>query len=386
MRSSRRIPDTVLSLLVNLHMRSRLHAASALLLVSVSACAGEPSDTNGAGSSDRDVVSASADEASGSASADVDREPTVHTLANLGDSISEGYDADDAEPIEIRKLIADRASVFREQRELSWVQGTDPRVASIARHYRALDPGLLIAPFSRAGSEIVGDDSALPNFEEQARQITAANVKPDMVYVLLGGNDVCNRPRSLSADATATMYSVARLREYAVRGLSALVEALPAGATVRVVSMPRVDRLYATIAMQQIAVRYTTASGPITSALTCKAFWTAVAAADEDGVCKIVTTEPLPEKRAQIGARIDAYNDALAEEVRRFATDPALNPKGIVFRSDWQGRIDKGGVKDASGGTFVYEAIHISKRDCFHPSIEGQNALAKMVLERASFR
>lgn len=310
----------------------------------------------------------------------------VHSLANIGDSISQGFDADDSKPIDLNAVVGNPSAFFHDNPSLSWVQGTDDRVASIASHYRSLDPKLVVTPLSRSGAELVGKNSGLPNLERQARSIATKNVAPDLVYVLLGGNDVCNRPRSTTSDATATMYSVEEWRAAAVRGLTALAEVLPAGATVRFVSMPRVDLLYDALGSTSVPVVYNTPAGPVKGETTCKNLWTVTAANNQPGICKIVTTEASATKRKAIGDRIDAYNAALAEEVRRFDADAKRSSKKISFQSDWHGSLDGGGVKNESGGTFVYEPKHVSKLDCFHPSITGQKELASLVRTKAKWK
>ncbi len=308
------------------------------------------------------------------------REPelVVHSLANIGDSISQGFDADDTAPIDINAITEGRAhTIFRDNPALSWVQGTDARLDSVASHYKALDPDLVLTPLSRSGSELVRD------FEKQARELGKRKVTPDLVYVLLGGNDICNRRGS---DPATAMYSVEKWREAAIKGLTALTEELPSGATVRVVSMPRVDILYEKLGDASVPVTYASPIGTVNASSTCKALWTLTAQNGNAGICPLVTLQSSAEKRKVIGQRIDQYNEALAAEVRRFDADPELNPKRISFQSDWHGSIDSGAAKNSSGGTFVYEQEHVSKLDCFHPSIVGQQAIADLVLNKANWR
>ncbi len=374
-----------------------LSILSTLVLVQLAACAGEEATAIPVPSSSDDnevVITPSApahppDESEPEepqATPPPEPELEVHSLANLGDSISQGFDADDASPININAVIDNPSSFFHDNPALSWVQGTDTRVASVASHYRSLDPKLVVTPLSRSGAELVGKNSGLPNLEKQARSIATKNIAPELVYVLLGGNDVCNRQRSTTNDATSTMYSVDDWRAAAVRGLTALSEVLPAGATVRFVSMPRVDLLYDSLGSTNVPAVYDTPAGIVKGETTCKNLWTVTAANNRPGICKIVTTETSAAKRKAIGDRIDAYNAALAEEVRRFDTDAKLNPKKISFQSDWHGSLDSGGVKNESGGTFVFEPKHVSKLDCFHPSIAGQKELASLVLTKARWK
>jgi hypothetical protein len=75
----------------------------------------------------------------------------------------------------------------------------------------------------------------------------------------------------------------------------------------------------------------------------------------------------------------------LYASIRAFTADAKANAKKISFQSDWHGGLDTGGVKDGSGGTFVYEPRHVGKLDCFHPSVEGQKALAEVALKKAKW-
>lgn len=372
-----------------------------LLLLAVVGCASPDGSAEGdgqsanPGESSDDVVASSPSgvtNASGSAGDGSEGkadppEPdlVVHSLANLGDSISQGFDADDAKPLDLNQVVSNHDAVFHDNASLSWVQGSDARVGSVASHYKAKDDKLVVTPISRSGAELVGKSTSLPNLEKQARAIATKNVTPDLVYVLLGGNDVCNRQPSKTSDATATLYSVEEWRAAAVKGLVALAEVLPAGATVRFVSMPRVDLLYEALKDTTVPVKVSSPLGPVDGTSTCADLWT-VTASQGAGICKIVTTETNAARRKAIGERIDAYNTALAEEVRKMDTDPTRNPKKISFQSDWHGSLDAGAVKNSSVGTFVFQPSHVSKLDCFHPSIAGQHEIASHVLSRAKWK
>jgi lysophospholipase L1-like esterase len=307
----------------------------------------------------------------------------VHSIACLGDSISQAFDAEDREPVDLFEAIASLDSVFQEMPALSWFQGTDPRIGSVASHYREKDPALVVTPLSVSGAELV-DGSSKPNLEQQARAIAEAGASPDLVYVMLGGNDVCNREPSKSSDPAATMYSLDVWRAGIARGLAALVEVLPARATARFLSVPRVDLLYDAAADMSMPYVMRTPFGDLEDEIGCSAFW-ALAATAGEGVCRIITMESSPGRRRAIGERIDEYNRVLAEEVRRFGADASKNSKGIFFESDWHGSIDEGAEPDSSLGTFRFQSSHVTRRDCYHPSIAGQQELARLILHRARF-
>lgn len=355
----------------------RICLGAALVVSTIAGCAG--SSESGVAAPAQDLATAAPAEDPAVPDAGDDGASTaprvVRSMANIGDSISQGYDADDSLPIDMDKIVSDPDAVFHDNPQYSWVQGTDPRISSVGTHFRALEEALTLTPISHSGAELLGKIPDRPNFEQQAALLVAKDAHPDLVWVLLGGNDVCNRPKTPNADATATLYSIAEWTEAVDRGLTILAAGLDAGATVKVLSMPRVDRLYEQAGDAKIAVKYGLAS----MSFTCKQFWSTTDALNK-GVCPIVTTETNATRRAAIGARIDAYNDALAAEVHRFTKDATLNPKGVQFQSDWHGAIDKGGTLNASMGTYAFDADLVSKRDCFHPSIKGQTGIANMVL------
>ncbi len=373
---------------------ARTRSASALLLFALplalagAACssgadASPAGDETAAGEDDVIAAPSGATEGDAGASTTTDAATPraalkVHSLANLGDSISQAFDADDSKPIDLGVLASNPGAIFHDNTELSWVQGTDPRIGSVRSHYLALDPGLVHNRFSISGTEMVRD------LEKQARAIGTAGAHPDLVYVLIGGNDICNRQPSATADATENLYSVDQWREAVGGALEALVDVLDAKATVRFVSMPRVDLLYETLATTRVPVKFNTPAGPISGSSTCKDLWS-ITAQQGNGICKIVTTQRDAAKRKAIGDRIDAYNDTLAELVRRFDTDRTFNPKGISFQSDWHGSLGKGNTPNSSVGTYRFTPAEVSKLDCFHPSIAGQKAIADHVLTKANW-
>jgi lysophospholipase L1-like esterase len=309
-------------------------------------------------------------------------DPVVASLANIGDSISQGFDADDSEPLDLNELVADPTKVFHDMPDLSWIQGTDARIGSVFSHYRASNAALVESPVSHSGAELVGKGSAVPNLVAQAQQL--ADKSPQLVYVLLGGNDVCNRDPAEGDDATANMYSVDEWRAGVQAGLAALVQALPAGATVRFLSMPRVDMLVDQVGTSPAPMKMSSSFGDVDAHPTCQSLWVAAKAGGR-AICPIVTLESDADRRKQIGARIDQYNDALATEVRSWNGDATRNPKKLTLQSDWHGSIDAGQPPNTSVGTFVLESELVSKRDCFHPSIRGQQQMASMVLQTSKF-
>ncbi len=258
--------------------------------------------------------------------------------SNVGDSTSQA-------------ALADGWPVDRP--ELSWVQGSSGAVYSIYMRYLEQVPAFTQRPESVSGAELVGGGN---NFAAQASRICAHEELPQHVSVLLGSNDVCNRPRSSSSDATATMYSVDTWLNALRAGLDQLAACLPPGAKVHVLSFPRVDFLY--------------------NAGHAKSFYCPYVIWPSVGICRIVTAETRASRRAQIGARINEYNAVTQAEVALYDSNAdGRNPRGVRFLSDWQGSIEDG-YENTSVGTYRFGASDINGTDCFHPSVQAQRKLA----------
>jgi hypothetical protein len=258
--------------------------------------------------------------------------------SNAGDSISQGFGAN---------------GWPGDHPDLSWVQGTDDEVDSTAERLGKIQTGFTQEPESVTGAEMVGGDDS---FAAQASRICAQSVKPTRVRVLLGGNDVCNRPKSTTSDAAANLYSVTTWTNGLRAGLDLLAECLPSKSVVQVMSMPRVDGLY--------------------QAGHDKSWWCYNGVWPLAGICRVVTDEDDAGRRAQIGARVDQYNDAIAAEMTAYTTNANhKNPKGIDFITDWVGSVAQG-KKDTSIGTFTFTSDDINGVDCFHPNTGGQGRLS----------
>jgi len=258
--------------------------------------------------------------------------------ANIGDSISQGFGANG--------FVGDQPS-------LSWAQGTSDSIRSVYLRLKTLNPSLVQEPESVSGAQLVGGGDS---FAAQAQRVCAQAIRPHYVPVLLGGNDVCGRPRSSTSDAAANMYSVATWRSALRAGLDQLAACLPEGSTVHVLSMPRVDLLY--------------------GAGHAKSFWCPYVIWPVANVCRIVTGETSAGRRAQIGARINQYNDVIREELAAYDGNwNGQNPRHLRFRTDWRGSIEQGFVK-SSVGTYGFTAADINGFDCFHPNAGGHKKLA----------
>jgi hypothetical protein len=261
-----------------------------------------------------------------------------HKQSNIGDSISQGFDAN---------------SVPLDHPSLSWVQGTDDRIDSLYSRQAALSASFEQEPESVTGAELVGGDD---NFPAQASRVCAQSTVPDEVFLLLGANDLCNRTRANGNDATVNLYSLDTTREFLRAGIDQLVACMPRGGLVQVMSMPRVDYLY--------------------EAGHAKSFWCNWGVWPIAGVCRIVTGESSASKRAQLGTFVDAYNQLLADEVHAYDTNAnGKNDKAIRFVTDWMGS-SATGHDSTSIGTFHFNENDINGVDCFHPNEDAQGRIA----------
>ena len=259
-------------------------------------------------------------------------------MSNIGDSISQGFSAN---------------GVLGDHPELSWVQGTDASIDSLFQRYQALNPKLTQEPESVTGSELLGGTT---NFANQAALVCAQTVKPDVVFVLLGANDVCNRDASTTDDAAANLYAVADYATAAQAGMDTLASCLPENSSVQIESMPRVDTLYA--------------AGHAKNDYCTDIAWPTLS------ICRVVTAEDDAGRRQQIGDRINAYNQAIHDQVADYNRGlNHKNPRGIEFRSDWQGSLEDGHV-NTSLGAVTLTADDINGTDCFHPTQATQAKIA----------
>lgn len=264
-------------------------------------------------------------------------------LAGIGDSISQGFSAN---------------GLPGDHPDQAFGQGTDTTVSSLYSRYLARFPGFTKEFVSVTGAEMVGGTNSAA---AQAQRICMQTTKPDHVYILLGGNDVCNRA-SNATDAVANMYSVMTYRNALKAALDTLAGCLASGSQVLVLSMPRVDFLYD--------------AGNAKNSITCNSVWFLAS------VCRIVTGESSATRRAQIGARVDQYNAGLREEVR--AADVRHSARGIRFLTDWQGPMSSRPA--TSVGTYRFTKDDISIDDCFHPYYStGQKRLACAAWEASEY-
>ena len=246
-----------------------------------------------------------------------------------------------------------------EQPENSWFDGWSGDVWSVHDRYKGLDAGI-VADSSAAltGAEM---REAPDNFVEQAQSIVA--LQPDLVTVMLGGNDICSRD-CVDPGCANSLYSEEEWRLAVQAGLNQLATGLPVGATVYLVSVPRVQDLRAAGLAKQ-------AADP--SDIDCENVWSTF------DVCLVATQggdlngEPLATRLAAIEERQRRYNEILREEAIAYSTGERVNPQAIEVIAEY---VDETTV---TVGTQSFGPDDVNGGDCFHPSLQGQNRVAEVV-------
>ncbi|MDT0310178.1 GDSL-type esterase/lipase family protein [Streptomyces sp. DSM 44917] len=239
------------------------------------------------------------------------------SVAAIGDSITTAFDA---------------CSLLSDCPEVSWATGTDARVASLAR--QLLGDSGAVGERSWNYAESGAHVSDLP---AQARR--AAAHEPELLTVMIGGNDAC-------APDVASMTDVEDFRADFTETMDILREESP-DTQVYVSSVPDLMRLWSE------------GSG---SALA-RAVWQLA------GICPAMLGDPgdaspaADERRTAVRERVQDYNAVLAE----------------VCSADRLCRYDGGAVFD-----YAFTADHISDWDWFHPSREGQSELAALAFEQVT--
>jgi len=279
---------------------------------------------------------------------------TVRRVEGSGDSIMRGYNASCTTNDFWGILVCASGG---DQDENSFLDGSSATVVSLVDRYKQIDPLLSGGKAASAsGSEMV--DAAKNNFATQAQAIVAAATQPVRVFVELGGNDICNRA------TTADLYDDLTWEGAVRAGLDRLVDGLPDGSTVLMVSVPRVQDLRAVGITKQ-----STASG-----VNCENFW-----ANFD-VCRIATAggTDLPTRLVAIESRQSAYNAklvALAAEYNTVATT-----SGVEVVTDYDPNVN------ASVGNYRFQPGDINGGDCFHPSLQGQNKLSEIIWNKNPYK
>lgn len=271
----------------------------------------------------------------------------VRRVEGAGDSIMRGYNASCTRNTGLFDFLCYAGG---DQPTNSFLDGSSSSVLSIVDRYIQFDPQVTGGKAASAsGSEMT--DPGKNNFATQASAIADAATQPVRVFVELGGNDLCNR------GSVNDLYSVATWETAVRAGLDTLVDRLPDGSTVLMVSVPRVQDLRAVGIAKQSS----------TSNVNCENFWASF------DVCRIGTAggSDVATRLAALGARQQDYNGSLVALAGEYNARAGTTGVEVVAE------FDPGA--NASLGSYVFEPADINGGDCFHPSIGGQNRLSEII-------
>lgn len=289
-------------------------------------------------------------------------------MAVAGDSITRGFGAScecNQNPI----CIALCTYPDIEQPQNSWFDGSSSSVFALLDRYRVFDAAIgANASAARSGARMRGGDDS---FQIQAARILGQSPSPDLVVVLLGGNDICSRDCATPGVCSSPLFSDPEWREAIALGLSPLVAGLPANATVYLGSVPRVQDLYAAGQAKE----------DLEDDVNCDAVWQTF------DICRIATDpatvagETQAARLLAIAARQRRYNEILREEALAYDSNAnGLNPRGVRVTAEYTDEFT------SSVGTLAFGPDQINGSDCFHPSLLGQNAIAERLWRNSPVR
>lgn len=289
-------------------------------------------------------------------------------MAVAGDSITRGFGAS-CECNQGFLCILECAYPDIEQPEHSWFDGDEGDVFTLLDRYRHFDAAIgANASAARSGARMRGGDDS---FGVQAARILGQSPSPDLVVVLLGGNDICSRDCAAPGVCSSPLLSDAEWREAIGLGLSPLVAGLPENATVYLGSVPRVQDLYAAGQAKE----------DLESDVNCDAVWQVA------DICRIATDpatvngETQSQRLLAIAERQRRYNEILREQALAYDSNAnGLNPRGVRVAADYSDELT------ASVGTLAFGPNEINGSDCFHPSLLGQNAIAERLWRNSPVR
>ena len=289
-------------------------------------------------------------------------------MAVAGDSITRGFGAD-CECNESPQCIFECAYPDIEQPEHSWFDGGSSSVFSLVDRYRVFNAAIgANSSAARSGARMRGGDDS---FQVQAARILAQSPSPDLVVVLLGGNDICSRDCASPGACGSPLFTDAQWREAIGLGLSPLVAGLPENATVYLGSVPRIQDLYAAGQAKE----------DLESDVNCDAVWQTF------DICRIATDpstidgETQAQRLLAIAERQRRYNEILREEAQAYDSNAnGLNPRGLRVAAEYTDELTP------SVGTLAFGPNDINGSDCFHPSRLGQNAIAERLWRNSPVR
>ena len=176
----------------------------------------------------------------------------------------------------------------------------------------------------------------------------AAGLAITYATVMLGGNDVCR-------DTIAALPTNAEFEASFRAGMATLLAQLPSNATVQVVNIPNVKRLY-DIGQDKAAL----------GIVDCEVLWAGTVLGFPCG--SMLSPFNSEADRLFVQSRNVAYNGIIAAVTAEL---DAANPE-FIFNAD--------------AYSFNFVENEISNLDCFHPSWRGQRTLSREVWNQGPFK
>lgn len=255
-------------------------------------------------------------------------------LYSIGDSITRAFDA---------WFVADNLPV-------SWSNGYHGilqdllGVPDIDAHNQRIDDA-----FGSSGrANVIAAENGARWDDGLSQAQSVVGEQPTYVTIMLGGNDVCR-------DSVADLPTDEEINGHVVDTFAFLEQNLPPGATVLVVGIPDIKRLY------DVAKDENGALG-----IDCETIWLTVELGFPCG--SMLDADNTEADRLYVQQRNFAYNDIIEERVREF---DALSSK--IY---WH-------FADAEQVAFTGD--HISSIDCFHPSDEGEDLISELTWTTGPF-
>jgi lysophospholipase L1-like esterase len=259
---------------------------------------------------------------------------TPKRLYSNGDSITRAFDAD---------FPADNLNV-------SWVNGYFGfweqlfGLPNVKAHNQRITANF--GSSGRANFIAAVNGARVDDLASQAAGAAGKNIS--YATVALGGNDVCR-------DTIADLPSDAEFEANVRAGLATLLANLPSNATVQVVSIPNIKRLY-DIGQDKEAL----------GIVDCEVLWAGTVLGFPCG--SMLSPFNSEADRLYVQSRNVGYNTILRNVTQEL---DAANPEFLFF---------------ADAFSFNFVQNEISNLDCFHPSWRGQRTLSREIWNNGPFR
>jgi lysophospholipase L1-like esterase len=201
----------------------------------------------------------------------------------------------------------------------SWATGHGKR-SRVYSHFQRLKR-IINGPME--AYNVAGNGNRSPDLKRQLRRLLPK--KPDYVTFLIGGNDICSWPDRYSE-------SLERFSSEVGYAINALVNANPQ-VKILMLPIPNVYQLW------ELGKRN-----------NCQALWNLT------GLCKpLLHGQRTDEERDNFVRRWEDANEVIEDVALKFPDHVRFNPELAQIRFSWK---------------------HVSPRDCFHPSLEGQRYIS----------